>query len=306
MMDYSKMSNEELNQLANQKDGDAICELGERYLNGTKGCERNLTKAYRMFHRAEKMGLEKGYQGLGFMYENGLYFAQNKEIANKYYQKAGGRSQDMIKAEQQKMLPVQPSSMTTDFVREHSSTPSESAVDVSEISQRIERAERARQQGNYSMAKKECHEVIKLLQDVENGLISISEIDDLDVWRINAYWILAFTAFNEQNISELEEYTAKEGVLGLYPWGAYLVAVLHSSMSYSNVVLEHDLQTLILVSHNMNLTTEQRGDICAMIGDFIVQGVGAGAGHDINEAYQYYKEAADCGSSYAVERMNSL
>ena len=69
---------------------------------------------------------------------------------------------------------------------------------------------------------------------------------------------------------------------------------------------EHDLQTLIMVSHNMNLTTEQRGDICAMIGDLIVQGVGAGAGHDINEAYQYYKEAADCGSSYAVERMNSL
>lgn len=37
MMDYSKMSNEELNHLANQKDGEAICELGNRYLNGTTG-----------------------------------------------------------------------------------------------------------------------------------------------------------------------------------------------------------------------------------------------------------------------------
>ena len=56
-MDYTRLSDEELQQLINKKDGDAICELGERCMYGTQGHEINLTRAYQLFHKGEKMGL---------------------------------------------------------------------------------------------------------------------------------------------------------------------------------------------------------------------------------------------------------
>lgn len=303
-MDYSNKSNEELLQLVNQKDGEAICELGERCLYGTKGHEKNLTKAYQMFHKAEKMGLEKGYLGLAYMYENGVYFAKNQKIADEYYQKAGGRQQrainSSVKMEKEQIPTPKPAPIRTPV-------PPTTPHQDTEIPQKINRAEQARQQGNYTLAKTECHEVLKRLQDMENGFISASGTeDDVDEWRINTYWILAFTAFNEQNIPDLEEYMSKEGVLGLNPWGAYLIAVLHNNMSYSNIVLEQDLQTLLMVKNNMNMTTEQKGDVYAMIGDLISQGVGIGAGYQADDAYEYYREASNCGNEYAVEQMSSF
>lgn len=88
-MDYSSMTNQELEQLIEQKDMEATCEMAERCLNGTQGVERNLNRAYQLFHRGENAGSTRAYQGLAFMYEHGILFAQNIPLAKEYYAKAG-------------------------------------------------------------------------------------------------------------------------------------------------------------------------------------------------------------------------
>lgn len=88
-MDYSSMTNQELEQLIEQKDMEATCEMAERCLNGTQGVERNLNRAYQLFHRGESAGSTRAYQGLAFMYEHGILFAQNIPLAKEYYAKAG-------------------------------------------------------------------------------------------------------------------------------------------------------------------------------------------------------------------------
>lgn len=88
-MNYLNMTNEELEYRVNNKDGEAICELGERYLYGKNGCSQNYAKAYQMFHKGEKMRISRAYIGLGEMYRTGTYMAKNEEIAKEYYQKAG-------------------------------------------------------------------------------------------------------------------------------------------------------------------------------------------------------------------------
>ena len=88
-MDYSSMTNQELEQLIEQKDMEATCEMAERCLNGTDGVERNLNRAYQLFHRGESAGSTRAYQGLAFMYEHGILFAQNIPLAKEYYAKAG-------------------------------------------------------------------------------------------------------------------------------------------------------------------------------------------------------------------------
>lgn len=58
-MDYKSITTEELEQMIRQKgqkDGEALCELGERYLYGKNGTMANPTKAGRLFEKAEKLG----------------------------------------------------------------------------------------------------------------------------------------------------------------------------------------------------------------------------------------------------------
>ena len=88
-MEYSSMTNEQLEQLIEQKDMDAACEMAERCLEGTHGVEQNLNRAYQLYHRGESQGNRRAYSGLGHMYEHGILFAQNIELAKKYYEKAG-------------------------------------------------------------------------------------------------------------------------------------------------------------------------------------------------------------------------
>ena len=73
-MDYSNLSNEELERLVGQGDGEAICELGERCLQA-----KNYTRAYQLFHKGEKQGLQRAYIGLGEMYKEGKYFMREAE-----------------------------------------------------------------------------------------------------------------------------------------------------------------------------------------------------------------------------------
>ena len=53
-MNYQSISNEELEKMVANKDGEAICELGERFLYGKNGSPQNLTRAYQLFHKGEK------------------------------------------------------------------------------------------------------------------------------------------------------------------------------------------------------------------------------------------------------------
>jgi hypothetical protein len=88
-MEYSSKTNQELEQLIEQKDMDAACEMAQRCLEGSHGVEQNLNRAYQLFHRGEGQGNRRAYEGLAYMYENGILFAQNLELAKDYYTKAG-------------------------------------------------------------------------------------------------------------------------------------------------------------------------------------------------------------------------
>ena len=55
-MDYTKLTNQDLEQLIEQKDVEATCEMADRCLNGTYGVEQNLNRAYQLYHRAESKG----------------------------------------------------------------------------------------------------------------------------------------------------------------------------------------------------------------------------------------------------------
>lgn len=91
-MDYKSITTEELERMIRQmgqKDGEALCELGERYLYGQNGTMANPTKAGRLFEKAEKLGEKRAYAGLAEMYHKGIFFIKNEDIAREYYAKAG-------------------------------------------------------------------------------------------------------------------------------------------------------------------------------------------------------------------------
>lgn len=289
-MDYSNATNEELENLVSQKNGDAICELAERCMYGTKGHEKNLTRAYQLFHKGEKLGVQGAYLGLAKMYENGIGCARSEKIASEYYQKAGVQKQDVVSKEE---------------VKTHETTQSKvtSTITTSDIRQKIEKAEMARKQENYFLVKQECNEALKMIDGIATGAIPYTGQDDVDVLRIDTYWVLAFTAFNEQQTDEMDRYLSQEGVQALHPWGAYIAAVTHRSRSFPDAVLEQDLQTLIAVSENQNLTSMEKGDVTMMIAELIREGHGTAFGCSPQMAYDYYAQSAACGNAYAQEQL---
>lgn len=311
-MNYPNMSNEELEKLVNQKDGEAICELGERCLYGTKGHEKNLTRAYQLFHKGEKLGMQRAYLGLAQMYEQGIYLAQNSNLANQYYQKAGTKPAAHEPVQPTGGVPVnQPTSRTSAApvyrpVTQQSGNvytqTSRNVINTMDIQNKINKAEQLRQQDDFYSVKQECEEALKMIQKIESGMAACEGSGDLDELSAEAYWVLAFTAFNEQKTGEMENYLAKDGVIALHPWGAYLRAVLHRNMQAPGNVLEQDLQTLTMVSQNQNLTMMEKGDVLMMIADLIMDGYGKGAGYTKKMAQKYYEESAQCGNAYAYEQ----
>lgn len=303
-MDYSSATNEELEQLVNQKNGDAICELAQRCMYGTKGHEQNLTRAYQLLHKGEKQGLAGAYLGLAEMYKKGLYFAKNEEVAEEYYKKSGM----MPPSEPEKMQHKKAKNSQSDYINTVQTTEKnlyqESVMDISsKIRNKIKRAENARKNQDFRLVKKECNEAIHMLDSVLNGTVPFSGAEDLDVLKADIYWVLAFAAFNEQHVSELEEYMARGEVQALHPWGVYLVAVMHQNTKAPNVVMEQDLQNLMMICQNQNLTLEEEGDVCVMIGDLLAEGFGQSAGCTVGMAYEYYQKAVACGNEYAKEQL---
>ena len=92
-MDYTKLTNQDL---------EATCEMADRCLNGTYGVEQNLNRAYQLYHRAESKGSKRAYVGLAYMYENGILFGQNIELAKKYYEMAGVEKTEFAEVQERK------------------------------------------------------------------------------------------------------------------------------------------------------------------------------------------------------------
>ncbi|RKI43696.1 sel1 repeat family protein [bacterium D16-51] len=302
-MDYSTASNEELERLVNNKDGDAICELGERCMYGTGGHEMNLTRAYQLFHRGEKMGLPRAYIGLGEMYRNGIRLAKNEDVAKQYYKKAG-----VPYPERESALQQQKNSMfqTPSKIQSPGNLISE-GITYAEIKSKLDSAEQARMGRDYCRAGILCMEVIGIAKDVLSGAVNYSGSGDVEDFLTEANWILAYAAFNEQNYLEMDHYLTFRGVLEAHPWGAYLKAAAHRSMQSPPALLEQDLQMMFaIVSGNRNLSQDERGDICAMIGDLISDGYGVNFGMEAGMAKSYYEEAMNCGNEYAKERYQEI
>lgn len=279
-MDYRSASREELEHLANSKDGEAVCELGERYLYGRDGREVNVTKAYHLFHKGEEMGLPQAYVGLGEMYREGRFFAKNEGLAREYYKKAG--------------VPYPDQTSQSDSVV-HSIT-------YTDIKSKLNAAEAARKGEDYGRTKTLCYEAIHTIEQIRSGKINYNGDGDVTDFLIEANWILAYTAFNEQDYSKMEDHMAFDGVYGRFPWSLYLAAAAHRIINSPRAVMEQDLQMLNMVKDNQNLSREERGDIWAMIGDLAADGYGAGSGISSKQARAYYEEAMNCGNQYGRER----
>lgn len=287
-MDYSNAANEELEQLVKQeKDGEAMCELAERFLNGTKGKPRKPQQAYMLFEKAEKQKIGRAYKGLGDMYANGVYVAQNDEKAREYYEKTG--------ISPKKNLNTTPNTV--------SNTVSNSgvAVDISHLQQLLLDGENSRQQGAYDMAEKCANEILSHIQKGRAG-VKIAGNEDLDVLEVEAYWLLAFTAFNQGNYQQMDTYLTYSGVTALHPWGLYLSAMIHKENGAPRGTLERDMEQLLNVKQNQNLTGQERGDVLSQIADFYLEGIHSQDGDTIQLAYDYYSEAARCGNDYAVQQ----
>lgn len=283
-MDYSNMSNEELVRLVGEKDGGAICEQAERFLHGTKGCPPNPQRAYQLFHKGEKRGMKQAYLGLAYMYENGVYVAKNLDIAKEYYELVGPYPP-------QPPRPPQPSQ------------PPRPPQPDDDVRSRIEKADNARQNGDYFNAKAICNEALKIIDSIDAGKISYSGTEDLERLRINVYWVLAYTAYNEQKSSEMERYLSEEGVYALHPWGAYLAAILHKNSQSPPIVLEQDLQMLFDISQNQNLSMVEKGDVTYMIAELILEGYGSKQGCTLDHAYDYFSQSASYGNPCAKEQL---
>lgn len=116
-MDYTKLTNQDLEQLIEQKDMEATCEMADRCLNGTYGVEQNLNRAYQLYHRAESKGSRRAYVGLAYMYENGILFGQNIELAKKYYEMAGVQKTEFAEVQERKKHHVEMESGPREPVR---------------------------------------------------------------------------------------------------------------------------------------------------------------------------------------------
>lgn len=288
-MDYTNVTNEELENLVKSRDMEAICELGDRLLYGKNGQAIDYGKAYRLFTKGEARGVKKAYKGLADMYQNGWYVVRNEEVARDYYQKAG---------EQVPPIPPTPPKPTP---TPHSSPQPGQQMD---LQAQLDTAEQMRADGDYTGAKQVCMQVLQMTQVIQNGSMQYSGNDDLEMVEANANWTLAYIAFNMQQFGEMDNYIMQKNVLGLHPWSVYLQYVAHMQTQASSLVMEQDLTTLNSVRDNPFLTQSQRGDIYAAIGEMLMEGYGKAQGFTPQQANDFFKVAAEeCGNSYAQDQL---
>ena len=86
-VDYSKMTNEELECDSDAGNAEASLELGTRYYMG-EGAAQNYSKAAQFFRRAEAFGNVTAQYNLGVMYDNAFGVEHDDNKAFEYYQKS--------------------------------------------------------------------------------------------------------------------------------------------------------------------------------------------------------------------------
>ena len=320
-MDYQSISNEELEKMVANKDGEAICELGERFLYGKNGSPQNLTRAYQLFHKGEKRGLARAYVGLGEMYRQGLLMVKNENLAREYYQKANvpypngtpmgaapvyqEQEDDMPPIQEED--PVYPRKQPAErpqytAVPEVPVNTNTKVITDRDLAIRLDEAEKSREKGNFDYVKQICQEVFRDIAGVKNGIFTYQGNAEISDFEIQANWIMAFRAYNQENYQEMETYLLQENVTGLYPWGWYLKATSDKIMHQPDIVIEQDLQSLIMVCQNKNLSQSERGDVNVMIADLIMEGYGKANGANEEMAKKHYLEAINCENDYAKEQ----
>lgn len=289
MVNYENMNIKELEDLLVKKDGEAICELAYRCREGVKGAEKNLTRAFQLYHKGEKMNLPEAFYGLHLMYENGLGVGQNHFLAEKYNEKlpSGFRTRYLGNIPKPEPVPA-----PTPTPQPH--------VDKSSIQRMLTEGEQFRQNDKYQEAKHQAQRALNEIANAKSGSgVQVTGDGDIDVMEIDAYWLLCFTAFNEKRYTDMEKYFEKPGVMALHPWGTYLCSIAHQINNAPQSILGNDLQRMLKVKNNLNMTNEQRGDILGQIGDFFLFGLHGSEYADLDCAWSYYKEAGNCGNEYA-------
>lgn len=298
-MDYTILSKEELEQMSGQKNGEAICELGRRYRFGGGECEKNLTMAYRMYHKAEKMNIQEAFIALGEMYENGEYFGKNDEIAREYYHKAGIQEGNinLLKHRQVSDMSCDVSTIGNKKVASVSSDTCRK-----EIEQLFVCSEENREKKDYLNAKRYIRQAYNLIQqNINNGKIQKSLAEEL---CSKVYWQLAFIGFNEQNYQMSLQNIDKPMVLEYYPWASYLKTAIHRIQNCSMEILWHDAQDMFKALNNNNLNNKEKGDILGLLGDLAIMGVLRNTSNSVEYAYQLYTNAANFGNLYAKSQLN--
>lgn len=303
-MDYINATDSELEQLVQQKDINAICELGERYLYGKNGHEKQYSLAYKMFHKGEKQGDKRAYKGLGDIYHNGWYMIKNEELAKEYYQKAGISvvPKDNLPQPQPQLQPQpQPQPQPSNGGGTSNRT---SAVNTdTQLQGLLNTAKQQHNASDYTGASQSCMQILQEVQRLRNSSMSYQGNDPIDKYEIDAYWLLAFIGYNTQNHQQFQDYIVRDGVLALHPWGAYLQYVMHMMDNAAGSVLQSDFNTLLFISNNQNLTMSERGDVFAAIADLISKGHGKKEGYKPNQAVDFLQEAANCGNEFAKEQL---
>lgn len=296
-MSYEGLTNEQLENLVLQRDAEATLELANRCRTGSNGQEINLTRAYQLYHRCEKMNMIGAFKALGDMYANGEYVAQNMEIANEYYAKAGI---PLVANEVNDTSITNDVNSSNDFTQQP--TPN-TIVDLDTIGAIIAAGETSRTNGDTASAFRQANEAINLINTAKNNGIDPKSIHTLEM---DAYWLMAFTSFNVSDYAEMEKYINIPGVTEKYPWGIYLCAIVHMSNGYPANVLEADLNKMLIYVESPLLKPDQIGDMYGMIADLYNQGVRTTDGNPKQLAKAYYEKAAAYGSTYAQSQLKNM
>ena len=356
-MNYKELSNEELDRLVMQKDGNAICEMADRNRKGSHGVLRNATRAFNLYHKAEKMNMPQAFQALGEMYAQGDYVAQNMDIANEYFEKAT-RLQSSAEQEyhqdwnqEQKHHQDKESKLKTQYDNDNIEYEEQSTVlvtnefednstdikyddtvvqydntvsivqgqndsrildetwkvnsnqkvnmDLNEIKLLLDKGFNSRMNQDYHQAKA-C--ATKVLEALANVSVNEPEYE----YKIDAFWLTAFTAFNQGNYMLQEQMSAQPGVSDKYPWSVYLLTVVHLNTNQASPVLETDMTKLLYSLNNKRLNQNEHSQLLALIGDLYLRNIHSSDGDTMKLAHSYFSVAANEGNNYAKEQLTKF
>lgn len=311
-MDYQSMDNEELERYIANKDGEAICEMAERCLAGSKGMQQNYTRAYQLYHKGEKMGLREAYLGLAQMYEQGVGLVRNQGLADEYRSLAGedrtAGSFSLLQTGQEKVQ-AEPNIGVQSFTEPVIPSAPQEIVTVKRLAEELNQIEEAKEEGCYLEARQRLQQFFDLLSELQSGSKAADAGVKVEIWRVNAYWILGHIGYLENDYQNAECAFRQPGVLEMYPWAAYLIAIMHKAQGYSGNEMESDMALLQVAQANTQLNDGELGDVLGMIGDLYLSGIGVQDKYRIAMAYNYYSQAKNLGNYYAeiqVERFRFM